>query len=285
LRRLLNYRHAFHAGNFADLLKHSLLLAALRRLGARQPRLQVFDTHAGAGLYDLGGEAARRSGEAAAGVARLMATPEPPGPLGALKAEIAACNGGEALRLYPGSPWLAARALRQGQGYVGCELREDDGADLRSHLAGRRDGPRIEVVVGDGYAEAARRLSREGDPVLMVIDPPFERADDYARIAELVAGRPRPERQGALVWTPLKDLETFDAFLGRLEAHRPGTLQVAQLRMRPLADPMRMNGCAVVLLDLPDLRDAAEAAGIWLATTLGEAGAAFRFERLAGEAT
>ena len=245
----------------------------------------MIDTHAGAGLYDLRGEAARRSGEAETGVARLLAEPDPPQALGPLVEAVRACNPSGRLELYPGSPWLAVRALSRGQAYVGCELRPDDHAALARLFEGERGGAALSLVQGDGYAEAARRLARGRTPTLLVVDPPFERADDYARIAELVAARPDPRRQGALIWTPLKDLETFDAFLGRLEAARPASLVAAELRLRPLRDPMRMNGCAVVLVDAPELSAEAEAAGGWIARHLGEPGAAVRIERLAGPAT
>ena len=284
-RPALNYRHAFHAGNFADLFKHTLLLAALRRLAPAEPRLCVIDTHAGAGLYELASEAARRSGEAQAGVARLLAGSDPPQALRPLVEAVRACNPPGRLERYPGSPWLAARALAHGQSYVGCELRPDDHAALARLFAGARGGAEISLVQGDGYAEAARRLARGREPTLLVVDPPFERADDYANVAELIAARPDPGRQGALIWTPLKDLETFDAFLGRLEAARPASLVAAQVRLRPLRDPMRMNGCAVVLVDAPELAAEAEAAGGWIARHLGEPGAAVRMERLAGPAT
>ena len=128
----LNYRHAFHAGNFADLVKHALLLALLDRLTAFGEPLTVVDTHAGAGLYGLQDAAARRSGEAQAGVARLMADPAVPAVLARLVAAVRASNPAGELQSYPGSPWLAVRALRRGDAYVGCELRPDDHRDLSS---------------------------------------------------------------------------------------------------------------------------------------------------------
>ena len=276
----LNYRHAFHAGNFADLAKHALLLAAIARLSADGAPLTVFDTHAGAGLYDLDAEAARRSGEAEAGIVRLMAEAAPPSALRPLCEAVLACNGGGRLRFYPGSPWLACRALRRGDSYVGCELRADDGDTLRRSLP-RDAAGKINVQVVDGYTLAGRHLAADRARTLLLVDPPYERPDDYARTAALVACRPHPERQPALIWTPLKDLETFDAFLARLEAARPTSLIAAQVRLRPLNDPTRMNGCAVVLVDLPDVTDAARAACGWIAARLGDTGAVARVDRLA----
>jgi 23S rRNA (adenine2030-N6)-methyltransferase len=273
----LNYRHAFHAGNFADLVKHAILLAVLRRLTVPSRPLTILDTHAGAGVYDLGAEAARRSGEAAQGVARLMQDAAAPPVFAPLVEAVRACNQGGGLRLYPGSPWLAARALRAKDAYVGCELRPDDHADLRRAVPMRPGGPRVELLQGDGYALAAARM---GAGALLLVDPPFERPDDYVRIVELVAGR--PARQPALIWTPLKDLETFDAFLGAMEATGPSSLVAAQARLHPLHDPMRMNGCAVVLVDAPDVSEEARAACGWVAERLGGAGGEGRVERLRG---
>ena len=279
---MLNYRHAFHAGNFADLVKHALLLAALERLTRSAEPLRVVDTHAGAGMYDLAGEASRRSGEAQAGVARLMAEDDAPEPLRALAAAVTACNPGGELRRYPGSPWLATRALRPGDAYLGCELRADDAAALRARLAPWPHGVGVEVLEGDGYVEAARRLVPGAGRTLLLVDPPYERADDYARVADLVARRPGGPRQPALIWTPLKDLQTLDGFLLALEAGGSTSLVVAQARLRPLGDPLRMNGCVLAMVDMPDLMAEARQTCDWICAHLGEAGAGFRVERLVG---
>ena len=279
----MNYRHAFHAGNFADLVKHALLLAVLRRLTSRGGPLQVIDTHAGAGLYTLDAEPARRSGEARTGVARLMVDPDPPSPLRSLAEAVRACDSSARLRTYPGSPWLAVHALRRGDRYIGCELRADDGATLR-RLSAPQIGPAVEVIEGDGYAEAARRLTSESR-TLLLIDPPYEQADDYVRTAELVGRRSDPARQPALVWTPLKDLETFDRFLCALEALRPASLLVAQARLQPLDHPLRMNGCAVVMVDAPDVSAEAREVCGWVASRLGGVGACAMVDRLACPAT
>ncbi len=276
----LNYRHAFHAGNFADLVKHALLLGVLDRLTREAEPLTVIDTHAGAGLYALQDAAAQRSGEAQAGVARLMADPDAPAILAPLVAAVRACNPAGELQSYPGSPWLAVRALRRGDTYLGCELRPDDHGRLVANLASSRSGPRVELLQADGYAVASRRLGQVRGRTLLLIDPPFERADDYARIAGLIAGRPDPGRQPALIWTPLKDLETFDVFLDALEHAGPSSLMAAQARLRPLDDPMRMNGCAIVLVDAPDLEADAWGVCTWAATHLGGPGGGARVERL-----
>lgn len=266
----LNYRHAFHAGNFADLVKHAALIAILDAMQEAGRPLTVVDTHAGAGLYDLTDPLSRKSGEAEAGVGRLMAEPGLPASLEALKAAVRQANPGGGLTRYPGSPWLIARALRPGDTYFGCELRQDDHALLTRILAGR---PGAKALRSDGYLSAVERLPPTGS-ALLVIDPPFERADDYGRIAEtlsVVLAR-RPDAV-ALVWLPLKDLETFDAFLREIEDRRLPGLTVAETRIRPLSDPLKMNGCALLAVNTPP-PVAAVLPEIcrWTAENLGEEG-------------
>lgn len=267
----MNYRHAFHAGNFADLVKHAALLAVLSELksGSGGAPLSVVDTHAGRGLYDLGGAEARRSGEAEAGVARLMAGADAPDAIQPLIAAVRALNPGPAVTRYPGSPWLIAEAMRRGDHYTAFELRAEEHAALAAVMAGR---PGVRTLNADGYAGAAGVLPTQG-PALVLIDPPFERADDYARIVEtLTAVRRRNAGSHALVWLPIKDLGTLDAFLCDLEDAGLGEGLVAEARLRPLNDPMKMNGCALVWLGPTALQPTLAAICGWVVEALGDSG-------------
>jgi 23S rRNA (adenine2030-N6)-methyltransferase len=276
----LNYRHAFHAGNFADLMKHAILLQVLARQLRSPSPLTVIDTHAGAGVYDLMGEAASKSGEAAVGVGRLMADPTTPQAFAPLKAAVEALNartGGR--RLYPGSPWLIVEALRSGDAYIGCELRADDHSALAQKI-GRAAAAKGVVAATrrrDGYQEAVEQLKAARGRQLLLVDPPFERGDEYAQMLQTLAVMTRDAKGGgadtcALIWLPLKDLETFDAFLRGLGALGFAEAAVAEVRLRPLANPMQMNGCALVMIGVPDvIAPAAEICG-WIASRLGEAG-------------
>ena len=268
----LNYRHAFHAGNFADLVKHAALLQALARLTGGPGPLSVIDTHAGRGLYDLAGVEAKKSGEAEAGIARLMAARDAPPEFAALTAAVRKLNGGGPARRYPGSPWLIAEALRPSDSYLACELRPDEHNALSQLMRGRRG---VRTVCADGYEAAAAETPTTGR-ALVLIDPPFERADDYARIVEtLAAVRRRNRAATALVWLPLKDLETFDGFLRDLEDAVEAPALVAETRIRPLTDPLKMNGCALVLLGASEGMPAElEAVCGWTASTLGRGGQA-----------
>ena len=273
-REALNYRHHFHAGNFADVQKHAILLQALTGLTADPTQLDVIDTHAGAGVYDLRGDMAQRSRESEAGVARLLSDPAAPTALAPLKARIASLNGGGPLRIYPGSPWLIAKALRAGDRYRGCELRPDDHATLAQCLADmeRTSGATLRAVMTDGFA-LVDRLERAGERTLLLIDPPYERGDDYARIVETL-GKAHAARPGlaALVWAPIKDLETFDALLRALEGLPFQQGWAAEVRLRPLRDPMRLNGSALIGLGLP-VPPGTDAICAWAAASAGEAGA------------
>ncbi|MBU1345622.1 MAG: 23S rRNA (adenine(2030)-N(6))-methyltransferase RlmJ [Alphaproteobacteria bacterium] len=263
----MNYRHSFHAGNFADLVKHALVLWLLKARQSMGP-VTVLDTHAGAGRYDLTGDAAR-SGEAEAGVARLMSAVDRPPLIEALAKQVAALNPDGGVHVYPGSPILIARALRAEDRYAGFELREEVAGLLKESLSAF---PNAVGTPGDGYDLAVAAARRERG-LLVLIDPPFERPDDYLRAADTAAALVTAD-PGAMVaiWTPLKDLETFDGFLRRLATGTGAPTLVAEARLRPLSNPMKMNGCAMVVVNPPEDADAAagEICG-WVARTLGEA--------------
>lgn len=251
-------------------MKHAVLIALIEAQRATGP-VRLFETHAGAGLYDLFGELATRGGEAEAGVMRLARAGAETAPksLTVLRDLVRTENVGGEVRLYPGSPVIAARLLGKGDAYSGCELREDDGAALQALLKRRSGGADLRVLVGDGYLALPRTVKR-GD--LALIDPPYERDDDYERAAEAVRACLRAGA-GVAVWVPIKDLETLDAFVRRLEALEPTSLVVAEVRLRPLTNPLKMNGCAMVLVDAPDVAMEAEAVCRWVAERCGDAGA------------
>jgi 23S rRNA (adenine2030-N6)-methyltransferase len=265
----LNYRHAFHAGNFADLVKHAALLRLLAELTRQGGPLTVIDTHAGRGVYDLAGAEARKSGEAEAGIVRLMGSTDAPAEFAPLAMAVSELNGGGPPRRYPGSPWLVAEALRPQDRYIACELRPEEHAALRAALARR---PGVRTLNADGYAAAVAECPPAGR-VLVLIDPPYERPDDYERILETLGGlSARNPAAQALVWLPIKDLETLDSFLRDLEDEVAGPILVAEARVRPLDDPMKMNGCALALVGGPSMEAPFAAICGWVAQTLGADG-------------
>ena len=265
----MNYRHSFHAGNFADIVKHALLLWLLARRQAQGP-VSVIDTHAGAGLYDLTGDAAR-SREAEAGIARLMAAGDRPPLIEALADAVARLNPEGGARLYPGSPLLIAGLLQEDDRYVGFELHPPVLDLLTGALAAF---PQAMAEGGDGY-DQARTWAAEATGPFVLIDPPFEQPDDYHRAADTAAAIARTDpRATVAIWTPLKDMETFDGFLRRLDQAGIKRALVAEARLRSLSDPMKMNGCALVVLNPPPGAESAasEVCG-WVTSALGESGA------------
>lgn len=265
----MNYRHSFHAGNFADVVKHALLLRLLELRRARGP-VTVIDTHAGAGLYDLSGDAAR-SKEAEAGIARLMAADALPPAVAALAERVRELNPEGGARLYPGSPRLVVDGMGPDDRYLGFEMNPPVLDLLRTALAG---APGARTLGGDGYDQALE-AARAAPGAVVLIDPPFERPDDYLRAADLAAAVMKADPMATVaVWTPLKDLETFDGFLRRLASAGAPAPLVAEARLRPLTNPMKMNGCAMVFLNPPDGIEAAarEVCG-WVAEALGDPGA------------
>jgi 23S rRNA (adenine2030-N6)-methyltransferase len=275
----MNYRHAFHAGNFADLVKHAALLSVLACQKAGGRPVQVLDTHAGAGRYDLDEAMARRSGEGEAARV-LLADADAPAAFDPLKAAIRALNPEGGVRIYPGSPLLAIGALGGGDRWTGCELRPEDHEALEGALRGVRSKASVRALRADGYAEA-RRFGGPGRRLLLV-DPPFERADEYGQVAEVTAAFWAQAPEGcALIWLPLKDLETFDGFLRRLEALNAPETVVAECRLRPLDNPLMMNGCALVVVRPPEgLETVLAETAAWTAARIGGASGEARVWRL-----
>ncbi|OYW82531.1 MAG: hypothetical protein B7Z26_03015 [Asticcacaulis sp. 32-58-5] len=281
----MNYRHGFHAGNFADLAKHAAVLSFLKALRGSAAPLTVIDTHAGAGYYDLTDAHFARSKEAEAGIKYLLSS-DVPDSLKSLAGYVRAKNERAGFRdatgLYPGSPVLTLDHLRPGDAYTGCELRPDDFQYLQEAIVPRGKAQNLD---GYGYAVNAARSDDPGD-MFWLIDPPFERGDDYVQVVDaLKAGLLARPDLTALIWLPLKDLETFDRYLRDMEhelfaneafgdeTHEPNLL-IAELRLRPLWNPMKMNGCALVAVNAPagfeaDLRAIAED----VVSVFGEAGA------------
>jgi 23S rRNA (adenine2030-N6)-methyltransferase len=246
----VNYRHAFHAGNFADLVKHAALIGLLTRLDADPSPLTVVDTHAGAGVYDLIDGTQARSKEAQAGVARLMVGDGLPPALEALAARVRARNPSGPVETYPGSPALIVEALRPQDRYVACELRPDDHAALARMLGPA--GTSAQARLADGFQTAVDVAAATPGRLALLIDPPFERADDYLQIVRTVGAVLKSKPAATfLIWLPLKDLETIDGFVRRLEPVPGVRAIVAETRLRPLHNPMKLNGCALVAIGAP----------------------------------
>lgn len=210
----MNYRHSFHAGNSADVVKHSLLIALVQALQHKPGALTLIDTHAGCGLYDLGGDQAQRTGEAAQGVLRAFADPNPL--LDDYRAAVQAVNVEPTPHLYPGSPRILAQLLRPQDLLIVNEKHPEDAHALRGVM---RDTPAA-VHQRDAYEFWLAMVPPKTPRGVVVVDPPFEQTDERARITATLAAAGRKWAHGVtVIWFPLKGRNAHQQWkeqLGRL---------------------------------------------------------------------
>ena len=266
----MNYRHGYHAGNFADVLKHTALCELLRLLTAKDTKLFVLDTHAGAGGYDLGSGLARRTGEAEAGIARLASAPRAgmPPAVARYLAAVAAYDrkfgpAGGGIRRYPGSPRLVRAALRPGDRFIACELHPAEALALKREFAGDRA---VEVRQADGYKALKALLPPIERRGLVLIDPPFETADEFERLLRALRQGVRRFATGCYaLWYPIKD-EAAAAFVGELAAFRPLILELQLSEV----EPGKLAACALAVINPPwRFEEAMREALPWIAERLG----------------
>jgi 23S rRNA (adenine2030-N6)-methyltransferase len=199
----MNYRHSFHAGNSADVVKHSLLIALVRALQHKPSALTLIDTHAGCGLYDLDGEDAQRTGESTLGVQRAFADTN--SLLNDYRAAVQAVNIGAEPRFYPGSPRILAQLLRPQDFLILNEKHPEDADTLRGVM---RDTSAA-VHARDAYELWLAMLPPRTARGVVLVDPPYEQPDERARITATLAAAYRKWAHGVtVIWYPLKDRAT-----------------------------------------------------------------------------
>lgn len=209
----MNYRHSFHAGNSADVVKHSLLIALVRALQHKQSALTLIDTHAGCGLYDLAGEDAQRTGEAAQGVLRAFADPDPL--LNEYRTAVQAVNVGAEPRLYPGSPRILAQLLRPQDLLILNEKHPEDAYALRGVMRGTSAA----VHERDAYELWLAMVPPRTPRGVVVVDPPYEQTDERARITATLAAAYRKWAHGVtVIWFPLKERPTHAQWKHKLRS-------------------------------------------------------------------
>jgi 23S rRNA (adenine2030-N6)-methyltransferase len=215
----VNYRHAYHAGNFADVLKHIILVRILEYLKRKPAPFRVIDTHAGAGRYDLGGAEALKTGEWRDGVGRLREADAPPAVAELIEPYLDAVgvrsDAGEN-PTYPGSPLIALARMRDCDRLVANELRSDDGALLKAALRGARNAKTLAL---DGYQAVKSLLPPPERRGLILIDPPFENPGEFEQLASaLKDGFARFEHGIFAVWYPVKSQSAADQFIAAIAA-------------------------------------------------------------------
>jgi 23S rRNA (adenine2030-N6)-methyltransferase len=258
----MNYRHAFHAGNFADVFKHTILIGLLQALKEKPAPFCYVDTHAGAGRYDLGGSAAKKTGESADGIGRLAGLTKPPPIVRTYIDMLRSLNAGAALagtRIYPGSPLIAATLMRADDRAILCELHPEEATQLKRLFAADR---RIGVHQRDGYAALGALLPPPERRGLALIDPPFEAQDDefHAIEAALLAAHRRWPAGIYAIWYPIKRREQTRPFHRWFVTRQIPKVLVAELLRQSDDSPLRLNGCGMIIVNPPwkfdeDLRD------------------------------
>ncbi len=281
----MNYRHAFHAGNFADVLKHMVLVACLDHLLLKEAPVRYTDVFAGAGAYDLAGEEAGRSPEWQAGIAQVaaLAAAEPATVPPLVTRWLAAMDaaGWEPGQSYPGSPMIASRLLRGGDSLRLCELNPREAAELEARMRGRRG---LKIEVRDGWGGLRGLLPPPERRGLTLVDPPFEKPGEFARLVAALDDCVRLFAGGtAIFWHADKDPDATASYRRKLAASGVRLL-AADLAVAAYGAVRGLTAAGVTILNPPfTLEPALRAALPWLAETLARApGGGWRLERLSG---
>jgi 23S rRNA (adenine2030-N6)-methyltransferase len=242
----MNYRHAYHAGNHGDVLKHAVLAASIERLHEKPTPVFMLDTHAGIGIYDLGGVEAGKTEEWRAGIGPVLSA-RPPA-LAAYCALVESFNQTGELTCYPGSPAIAAAMMRAADRLVLSELHPEDAETLRRWAYGK---PGIAVHRRDAYESLKAFLPPGEGRGLIVVDPPYEVTDEYEKLAKaVITGHRRWPGGRWMIWHPVKDRAPVWRLMDTLLAGGVAKMLAAELLIRP-ADGVSLAGSGLILVNPP----------------------------------
>jgi 23S rRNA (adenine2030-N6)-methyltransferase len=252
----MNYQHAFHAGNFADVHKHAVLARILIHLRQKQSAFRVIDSHAGAGRYDLLASEPSRSGEWRDGIGRIWkalrqgkAGTEVRLLLEPYLDAVAACNTGESLRTYPGSPMIIRALMRPPDRLIACEFEPRAAALLTVALRGDR---RAKALAIDGWTAVPAYVPPKERRGLVLIDPPYEETADFARVPAVFAAAHRKWPTGTyLLWYPIKGREGPDLLARRLKKLAVAKMLRCELMLGPAAADAGLVGSGLVVVNPP----------------------------------
>jgi 23S rRNA (adenine2030-N6)-methyltransferase len=282
----MNYRHAYHAGNFADVLKHAVLALVIEYLKLKPAPFRVIDTHAGIGLYDLGGDEAGKTGEWREGIGRVLVadfSPEVAAALAPYLGVVRAVNGDDAksLRRYPGSPLIARYLMRAGDALVLNELHPEDNVALKREFA--RDG-QVKVLELDGFTALKALLPPKERRGVALVDPAYEEPGELDRLVQGLKEASRRFAGGSLLlWYPIKDERAVGVFRREIAALGIAKVLAVELTIRGGNDPTLLNGCGLIIVNPPfTLAEKLKALLPELSRVLAQGkGAGFRIEELA----
>ncbi|MFP3515889.1 23S rRNA (adenine(2030)-N(6))-methyltransferase RlmJ [Pseudomonas sp. SIMBA_077] len=278
----MNYRHAFHAGNHADVLKHIVLTRLIALMSRKEQPFAYLDTHAGLGLYDLQGDQATRTGEYLEGVARLWERKDLPAVTADYMHVLHKMNPDGELRYYPGSPELARRLARSQDRVLLNEKHPEDGVMLKANMKGDR---RVAVHLGEGWHVPRALLPVAEKRAVMLIDPPFEKLDEMQRCVESLKDAISRMRQTVVaIWYPIKDKRQLRRFYQDLAASGAPKLLQVELFVHPLDTPNSLNGSGLAIANPPwGLEEELRELLPWLAKTLGQTQGGWQMEWLIAE--
>ena len=248
---MLSYRHAFHAGNHADVLKHTVLVQLLRYLTQKDKPLWFIDTHAGAAAYALDEAYAQKNAEYQSGIGRLWAREDLPQPVAEYVDQVRALNPDGALRRYPGSPQLALQLLRKQDRLRMFELHSTESRLLQQYF--REDAPRAMVQAGDGFAGLQAQLPPPSRRALVLIDPSYEDKGDYRRVLAALRDAQKRFRAGVYaVWYPQVQRRESRQFPEQLKALQDKDwLHLALTVKKPVAGGYGLHGSGMFILNPP----------------------------------
>jgi 23S rRNA (adenine2030-N6)-methyltransferase len=276
---MLSYRHAFHAGNHADVLKHFVLVELLNYYRQKDKPWTYIDTHAGAGCYALGSEASAKTAEFIDGIGRLWEREDRPALLGDYVAAVRQFNPSGRLVFYPGSPALAMTLARGGDSLRLFELHP---ADLRALQQTFGKEARVRVNGSDGFSGLKSLLPPPSRRAVVLIDPPYEVKDDYRRVVEVMAEAMQRFPTGCYaLWYPLLDRAESRRLPEKLAALGAGSwLDVRLMIRRPPEDGLGLYGSGLYLINPPwVLPERLKVALPWLSGVLGvDEGAGFELD-------
>lgn len=279
----MNYRHAFHAGNHADVFKHIVLTRLVALMSRKEQPFAYIDTHAGLGLYDLSGDQATRTGEWLEGIARLWQATDRPALTDDYVKVINRLNAEGELRYYPGSPELARRLMRQQDRVLLNEKHPDDGQLLKDNM---KKDPRVAVHLGEGWHVPRALLPVAEKRAVMLIDPPFEQLDELQRCAKAMKETIGRMRQTvAAIWYPIKDdSRALKRFYQELTSSGAPKLLRVELLVHPLETPQSLNGSGLVISNPPwGLEEELNTLMPWLANLLGQSQGGWKMDWLIAE--
>lgn len=284
----MNYRHAYHAGNFADVVKHAVLALVIEHMKQKPAPFRIVDTHAGIGEYDLGSIEAQKTGEWRDGIGRVMEAHLPEDArlvLAPYLDVVRRLNPGGELTRYPGSPLLARELMRGEDRLVVNELHPEDHHELKRLFARDRH---VKVMALDAWVAVKALLPPPERRAVVLVDPAFEQPGELDRLAEgLKEGMRRFAGGTYLLWYPIKQLQPVAAFRRKIEALGLPKAMTIELTIRDTADEERLNGAGLLVVNAPfTLGASLETLLPPLANVLAQGtGGGFRIENLGTEVT